>query len=236
MVSLTNWFIKRGNHFHLKGNVSGHPKFQDGTYITSSPVEEIQRQGNMLVARTMSGTVYYMELAELVADNDYSGNTLEAFRSFGLADSIIGEAGGLAERKKAEQLKLADKMLENNELFLLMAGEDTLKAYFKSSNKVEMCQIDVHFGMVQDSILVGLPEKVDFRYFPRWSSCEVYHLSDGLNKVKIKNTGDENVTFRNGSKAVCVRKGEIKSLNKKIFANEGLFSPDCVNGKSSLKC
>lgn len=33
---------------------------------------------------------------------------------------------------------------------------------------------------------------------------------------------------------LVIKKGEMKALEKKIFANEGLFSPDCVNGKSIL--
>lgn len=192
------------------------------------------RQDNNLVARTKSGTIYYLELAEMFLMDDFIKGTKAALKDFGLDEGIISEAGVLSERKSVEYLKMADKLIGNNELLLIMKGASTTKAYFKSDNKVEMCNADVHIGTFQDSILVRLLGKVDFRYFPHSGSCEVYHWSDGLLGVKIHNAGTGHVVFSNQGKSLLIRRGQTQSLNRNIFANEGLFSPDCVNGKSVL--
>lgn len=234
MVSLTNWYFTKIKHFHLKGVVSGHPKLSDGMDITTSQVNTVTRQGNNLMAKTRSGTLYCLELAEMNMDDYVIKDTEAALGSFGFDVSFIQEAGVLSGKKRVECLNAADRLIQNDELLLIMSGTNTTKAYFKSNNRVEMCSVDIHSGMVQDSILVSLFGKVDFRYFPHAFSCEVYHWSDGLLGVKIKNTGDRDVVFGRDGRMLHVRKGEIKSLNKDIFANEGLFSPDCVTGMSVL--
>lgn len=234
MATLTDWGFIKGNHFHLRGIVIGHPKLTDGMDITTSYVETVVRQGDCLIAKTKSGTVYNLELAEIGMDKEVVYDTIAALKGFGLDENIIIEAQILKERKSVEYLQNADKVLDNGELLLCMAGTNTIRAYFKFCNKVEECQIRVHTGMYQDSVLVELMGKVDFRYFPKPNSCEVYHWSDGLRTVKITNTGAEQTIFDGRGTMLVIKKGEMKALEKKIFANEGLFSPDCVNGKSIL--
>ncbi|MCM1219609.1 MAG: hypothetical protein NC548_34445 [Lachnospiraceae bacterium] len=220
MISLSDCFFEKNRHFHLKGYVAGHPRYPDGTVITTSPVAAMKREGFLLVAQTASGTIYHMELAELNLENDYADDTGAALKCFGFADSMLIESGVLRAKKQVELLKSAGRVLADNEMLLIMAGEETLRAYHKSNNKVKVCPIGVHLGMVQDSVLIGIPEKADFRYFPRGSSCEVYHWSDGLSGVKIQNVGGENVIFRNGSEVLCVKKGETGFLDRGTFASK----------------
>lgn len=234
MAGLANWYFIKGNHFHLGGIVSGHPKLADGMDITTSYVRTVVRQGDSLIARTKSGTVYNLELAEICMDKEVVYDTVAALKGFGFDENIIIEAQVLKERRSIEYLQNADKVLDNGELLLCMAGTNAIRAYFKFCNKVEQCQIRRHVGMYQDSILIGLMGKVDFRYFPKPNSCEVYHWSDGLKSVKIANTGAEQTIFDGRGSVLVIKKGEMKALERKIFANEGLFSPDCVNGKSIL--
>lgn len=234
MVTLTDWGFIKGNHFHLRGIVTGHSKLTDGMDITTSYVETVVRQNDSLVAKTKSGTVYNLELAEIELDKEVVYDTIAALKGFGFDENIIIEAQVLKERRGIEYLENANKVLNNNELLLCMAGTNAIRAYFKFCNKVEQCQIRRHVGMYQDSILIGLMGKVDFRYFPKPNSCEVYHWSDGLKSVKIANTGAEQTIFDGRGTMLVIKKGEMKALEKKIFANEGLFSPDCVNGKSIL--
>lgn len=234
MATLTDWGFIKGNHFHLKGIVTGHLKLADGMDITTSYVETVVRQGDCLIAKTKSGTVYNLELAEIGMNKEVVYDTIAALKGFGFDENIIIEAQVLKERKSVEYLQNADKVLNNNELLLCMAGTNAIRAYFKFCNKVEECQIRRYVGMYQDSILVELMGKVDFRYFPYPNSCEVYHWSDGLKSVKIANTGAEQTIFNGRGSVLVIKKGEMKALEKKIFANEGLFSPDCVNGKSIL--
>ena len=234
MAILTGWGFIKGSHYHLMGIVTGHPKLADGMDITTSYVETVVRQGDSFVAKTNSGTIYILELAEIGMDKEVVYDTIDALKGFGFDKNIIIEAQILKERRSIEYLENANKVLDNNELLLCMAGTNTIRAYFKFCNKVEQCQIRVHTGMYQDSILVELMGKVDFRYFPYPNSCEVYHWSDGLKSVKITNTGTEQTIFNGRGTMLVIKKGEMKALEKKIFANEGLFSPDCVNGKSIL--
>ena len=175
MATLTDWGFIKGNHFHLRGIVIGHPKLTDCMDITTSYVETVVRQGDCLIAKTKSGTVYNLELAEIGMDKEVVYDTIAALKGFGLDENIIIEAQILKERKSVEYLQNADKVLDNGELLLCMAGTNTIRAYFKFCNKVEECQIRVHTGRYQDSVLVEFMGKVDFRYFPKPNSCEVYH-------------------------------------------------------------
>ena len=129
MAYLTDWYFFKGNHFHLKGVVAGHQKLADGTNITTSRVETLVRQDNNLVAKTRSGTTYYLELAEMFLKDGYIEDTKDALKSFGFDEMIINEAGVLCEQKNAERLKMVDKLIGNNELLLFMKGEDTTAAY-----------------------------------------------------------------------------------------------------------
>lgn len=233
MATLMEWSFIKGNHYHLRGIVSGHPKLAEGMDITTSPVKMMERQDNNLIARTESGTLYYLKLSDMNMEDYVIKDTKTALKSFGFDESIISEAEMLIKQRDTKWLKAADRIIGNNELLLIMYGTSTMKAYFKSNNKVELCNVGVHLGMFQDSVLIRLFDKVDFRYFPN-IPCEVYHWSDGLIDVKIKNAGTEDIVFGKLHKRLCIKKDEIKSLDKNIFANEGLFSPDCVNGKSIL--
>lgn len=46
MASLTDWGFIKGNHFHLRGIVTGHSKLTDGMDITTSDAETVVRQGD----------------------------------------------------------------------------------------------------------------------------------------------------------------------------------------------
>ncbi len=234
MATLMDWGFINGGHYHLMGIVTGHPKLTDGMDIATSYVESVIRQDNSVVVRTKTGTIYNLELAEIGMDKEVVYDTIAVLKSFGFDENIIIEAQVLRERKGVEYLSNADRILENGELLLCMAGTNTVRAYFKFCNKVEQCQIHVHTGMHQDSILIEIMGKVDFRYFPMPNSCEVYHWSDGLKSVKIANIGITQTVFDGRGSVLVIKKGEMKALEKKIFANEGLFSPDCVNGKSIM--
>lgn len=235
MAVLTNWYFWKSSKVCLIGIVIGHPKLTDGIDITTSNVETLVRQDNNLVARTKTGTIYYLELAEMCMQEDIIDNTKTMLKRFGFEEGIISEAKLLSERKKIEYLNNVNKFIENNELLICMAGTSTIKAYFKFNEKVEECNIKVHIGTFQDSVLIRLIDKVDFRYFPKFNSCEVYHWSDYLKCVKIMNIGAENVAFESRGTMLIIRQGEIQVLEKHKFANEALFSPDCVNGKSIMR-
>lgn len=72
--------------------------------------------------------------------------------------------------------------------------------------------------MFQDSVLVtdwdsGL---VDFRYFLN-NNIRLYHWSDGLAAVKIKNSGCERVVFSGRNREIVCWPGEIAMVEKEAL-------------------
>lgn len=93
----------------------------------------------------------------------------------------------------------------------------------------------LHTGMFQDSVLYMKyrtkedDTALDFRYFPRgMGNCmDTYSWSDNIKLAVIKNTRDFGIEFNGQS----VAPGETKVFTPKEH-KQGLFSPDCYNGKS----
>lgn len=93
----------------------------------------------------------------------------------------------------------------------------------------------IHSGMFQDSVLYMKYRQdeedtaLDFRYFPKGTFMETYSWSDNIRQAVIKNTRDFRIEFN--------RQG-IAPEETKVFTPEGhsqgLISPDCYNGKSTL--
>lgn len=93
----------------------------------------------------------------------------------------------------------------------------------------------VHSGMFQDSILyMKYRDKdddfaLDFRYFPKGFGdvMETYSWSDNIVRAVIKNDCSHEITFNHEK----IEVGETKVFTSETH-KQGLFSPDCYNGKS----
>ena len=93
----------------------------------------------------------------------------------------------------------------------------------------------VHIGMFQDSVLYmkfATEEDscaLDFRYFPKGFGdvLETYSWSDNIKQAVIKNQKGHSLNF-NGEE---IAPGETKVFTPATH-RQGLFSPDCYNGKS----
>ena len=93
----------------------------------------------------------------------------------------------------------------------------------------------VHIGMFQDSVLYMKyateedPCALDFRYFPKGFGdvMETYNWSDNIKQAVIKNQRGHSLNF-NGEE---IAPGETKVFTP-VTHRQGLFSPDCYNGKS----
>lgn len=216
MAKLKDWHIAKGNHYHLMGFVNGHHRMPDDTYVTTSAIQDICVEGECLFVKTKSGTLYEMELVEIREDKFALDSTIAALKEFEISNAVVELIQKEAKKKEEEKMQSADQVLENQELLLVMFGGTVTDAYFKSDYRVEKCGVDLHVGMFQDSILITLPGKVDFRYFPNLWSCRVYSWSDGLKQVKIKNDGSEDVVFSNDDCEQRVKPGEIKVLDREF--------------------
>ena len=95
----------------------------------------------------------------------------------------------------------------------------------------------VHIGMFQDSVLYMKyateedPCALDFRYFPRGfgNVMETYSWSDNIKQAVIKNQKGHSLIFNHEE----IAPGETKVFTPDTH-KQGLFSPDCYNGKSLL--
>ena len=93
----------------------------------------------------------------------------------------------------------------------------------------------VHIGMFQDSVLYMKyateedPSALDFRYFPKGFGdvMETYNWSDNIKQAVIKNQRGHSLIFNHEE----IAPGETKVFTP-VTHRQGLFSPDCYNGKS----
>ncbi len=93
----------------------------------------------------------------------------------------------------------------------------------------------VHIGMFQDSVLYMKyateedPCALDFRYFPKefGNVMETYSWSDNIKQAVIKNQKGYSLIFNHEE----IAPGETKVFTP-VTHKQGLFSPDCYNGKS----
>lgn len=234
MADLLNWGVVNywGSNV-LSGVVIGHPKLKDGTVIRSSEIETITAiESDRLEAVTYSGTHYKLITNEINVADDIFENTVDWLKKSGISDDIIGNIKKTKTNKDEELIKRLDSELIDGELQIGMAGNQVVYAYYKDGSKVKKCSNYTHVGTFQDSVLIQLANKVDFRYFPRAIDCEIYHWSDEL-KVKIENKGESRITFSGNGKTTVIETGTVQELSTDM-EQEGLMSPDCVNGKSAL--
>lgn len=93
----------------------------------------------------------------------------------------------------------------------------------------------IHVGMFQDSVLYMKYRQdeedtaLDFRYFPKGTFMETYSWSDNIRQAVIKNTRDFRIEFNRQG----IAPGETKVFTPEGHS-QGLISPDCYNGKSTL--
>lgn len=73
-LRLTNWsLLQRGGDgytapelcdWYLQGNVYGHPKIEDGTFVTTSRITNVVNKGKKRIITTRSGSVYCLSMEE----------------------------------------------------------------------------------------------------------------------------------------------------------------------------
>jgi len=80
-MEIKNWWVSRGRlitegrvitGFCVSGHVYGHPKFEDGTFITTSPIEKINVQD--VSVETATGSIY--KLGKPVPEMEWEYETL----------------------------------------------------------------------------------------------------------------------------------------------------------------
>ena len=109
------------------------------------------------------------------------------------------------------------------------------KLVYHLGDAVGIVNPGVHIGMFQDSVLYMKyateedPCALDFRYFPKGFGdvMETYNWSDNIKQAVIKNQRGHSLIFNHEE----IAPGETKVFTP-VTHRQGLFSPDCYNGKS----
>lgn len=235
MIKLSDWYFTMGNHAHAHGVVACHPRLADGTSITTSAIEKVKLEKDRLVVLTHSLNSYEMKLEDI--NMNTFDTTVEVLKDLGVSGVEKDVCQKLAEASKVNLMEKVDKILRNSELYLQMAGIYTKHAFFKNNlGEVREVGVSVHIGTFTDSYLVTDWNKgeVDFRYFDKGMAIEPYHWSDGLEAVYIENIGDTDLLYKCRGKHIYCKADEVTRIDKEDKGQEGLFSPDAVNGKSLL--
>lgn len=109
-------------------------------------------------------------------------------------------------------------------------------AFFKKDGVLIPLECQCHVGMFQDSYLIRQYGLVDVRYFDYPSGISFYHFSDGLKAIQMRRIGTESFSVDGLANELEIKPNDdsIRIIPASEFANEGLFSPDCVTGKSAF--
>lgn len=236
MIKLENWTLDRcvdineRVYIYMRGIAYGHPHVSDGTNVRTSMIKDssFDKGAKKILVTTQSGSNYELKFEDINYMPDSIKNIRDSFQVLNISTDIIDESKILARVKNTIRLIEADKLTGNGDLLLEMAGSKVAYAYFKKKGRVYPCTISYHGGMFQDSILIRKSGIVDYRYFPKANCLETYHVSNGIKRLVIKNDGSEDIILDNE----VFKSHTITEYCVGDNYCEGLFSPDCVDGKN----
>lgn len=236
-----NWRLYDwGDCAAAEGLVTAHisSRFYDGREVRTSAIVKVEVAEGALRLTTQSGSVYGLMPEAIDPDPERGAETAQCLAPFGVAPDFIEDclrAREEADRRAGEE---EPRLIAPGELLLVTVGVTALRGLFHAQDgKVTTVRPWPHVGMFTDSILLTDWDggTVDFRYFPLGRRIEPYHISDGIETIKVKNLGRISVLFGRGDNEVRCEAGEVTAIPMADHPYEGLISPDVVNGKSLLK-
>ena len=144
------------------------------------------------------------------------------------------EIAQMEEQEKQRLIEIAGKY-EDCVYIEVSSVHSGSKLVYHLGDAVGIVNPGVHIGMFQDSVLYMKyataedPCALDFRYFPRGFGdvMETYSWSDNIKQAVIKNEKGHSLIFNHEE----IAPGETKVFTPDTH-KQGLFSPDCYNGKS----
>ena len=144
------------------------------------------------------------------------------------------EIAQMEEQEKQHLIEIAGKY-EDCIYIEVSSVHSGSKLAYHLGDAVGIVEPRVHSGMFQDSVLYMKytteedPCALDFRYFPKGFGdvMETYSWSDNIRQAVIQNQKGHSLSF-NGEE---IAPGETKVFTPATH-RQGLFSPDCYNGKS----
>lgn len=232
-MELKNWYLRQyGEVVVGVGDVYNNKKFPDGMNITTSRIESlnVNMQDKCLEIVTHSGSHYKAAFAEISCDPEDLKITRASLWSLKTSSDFVNEAVVLAKKTWKDFAKALDKELLNGDFYMELSSVSISNTYFKYKDKVLKVRGYCHVGMFVDSFLYRIPGVVDFRHYEfDFNGTTTYHISDTIKRLVVKNIHTQpvqidNVVYPAGQTTItCITEENHQ---------EGLISPDCVNGKS----
>lgn len=232
-MELKNWYLRKiGENVVAVGNVYNNSRFPDGMDITTSRIVSfnVNLQDKCLEIVTYSGSHYKAVFTEISYKVENIKITRASLGFLKTSSDFIGEAVFLAKKKEQEFVKILDKELLNGDFYIELSESAINRAYFKYNDKVRKVHGYCHVGTFADSYLYRISGVVDFRHYEfGFNGFSTYHMSDTIKRLVVKNTHTQpmqidNVIYPAGQTTITC----VTEENRQ----EGLLSPDCVNGKS----
>ena len=238
MPFLYNWRLWRwGDQVCAGGLVTGHlnPSIQEGQEIHTSPIVKAEVAEGALRLFTASGSGYGLMPEAICSHREQAEETAQSLAAFGIGADFVEDCLRAREAAAARDAREESELLGPGELLVVTVGLNVLRGLFRAGDgTLTSVSPTVHLGMFQDSVLLTdwNGGAVDFRYFPRMDGrIEPYHISDGVETVKVKNLGRVSIPFGYREKTILCPPGEVTAIPAADYPYEGLFSPDVVNGK-----
>ena len=189
-VMLHYWYMDEqeanGHKFlQLHGNVSGHNRLTDSSFIHTSRVNSywIDYESGELIAQTHN-TLYHCPLAymEFERQNEKDPN-----------HTIIAEYDEIKERYEKKRY---EPEIEPGKVLLVISNFDEYYChslfYRPDENSERAIYVTrPHVGMYQDSYLItSMDYQIDLRYFPHYGNIEFYCERTDGKEWYIENIGD----------------------------------------------
>lgn len=187
-VMLYHWYMDENEHEGhkykvLHGNVTGHKRLSDSTFIHTSPIVsyEINRDTGEFIAQTLN-TLYHCPLR---------------YMRFGKQKEKDPEKKmfpDIEQIKEQYEREVDDPEIEPGNVLLVLSNFDEYyfhSLYYKADEKTERESFRVypHVGMFQDSFLIQ-SESIDLRYFPHYRNIEFYSEDTKRLPWYVENIGD----------------------------------------------
>lgn len=233
MVQLKDWYLSEYSpmHYLAWGGCFGHSRIQNGLLTHTSSIVTIDEDipNERLIVHTRSGNEYELKFECICLSSNELENTEAILKEFNVCTDFLSKVEVLVANRKKMELSIADSLIKNGDLLLEVTANNVYLGYFKDKNRVYCIEPYCHSGMFQDSVLIKKAGVVDYRYFPYGCMMETYHISDNIKRLVIKNIGSTVVTLDKREyqpdtvTTVCITKD---------YYQEGLISPDLVNGKN----
>ncbi len=209
-AELHYWYLdSKDGLVKAHGNVTGHRKLDDSTFINTSQVVETKFDSDAMemIIRTLN--------TEFHCPMEYC-----KFRKQDEFPDII-------ENYKALKVKFRGKIkypeIEQGKVLLVLSNFDCY--YFHSlcvkdeNGEVQEFSTFPHIGMFQDSFLIG-SDHVDLRYFPHYKNIEMYSCETNGRPLYAENIGSATLYIISGRCTYRLDPGERKELKKENAESE----------------